>query len=130
MPDPVTVGALVAATLSSAATAIGKDVVGDAVKGAYQSLKSAIAGWAGDDVAKLEAKPDSTARAEVIAETVDELPPETRAKVEALARALRDAMAKDGQGASVDNRITVIADRGSIAAGRDVNIGAPPKADR
>lgn len=129
MPDPITTGALVAAVLASAAPIIGKDVVAVAVKDAYQSLKSTVSEWAKGDVEKLEEKPDSAARAAVIAETVDDLTPDVQAKVAALANALRDALQKDGHGASVDNRITVIADRGGVAAARDVYIGTMPKSD-
>ena len=128
MPEPITTGALVAAALSAGAGALGKEVVGAAVKDAYAALKAAVGRWAAPNVEQLEAKPDSDARAGVLAELVDEQPEAARTEVRALAEALRDALVAEGRGAVVDNRITVIADRGSIAAGRDVNLGAlPPK---
>jgi hypothetical protein len=60
----------------------------------------------------------------VVAELVEEQSPETRAELRRLAEAFRAALANEGRGDLIDNRITVIADRGSIAAGRDVHIAA------
>ena len=59
MADPVTIGALAAATLSMAAKEVVKTGVGEAVKDAYKNLKSKIAAWAGGDVEALADEPES-----------------------------------------------------------------------
>ena len=128
MADPVTIGTLAAATLASGATALGKEAVGAAAKDAYAALKAALVPASPRNVEKLEADPEAEHRALSIAEDVDDLDADTQAKIKTLAEALRGALASNGQGASVDNRITVIADRHGTAAGRDVNISTPPKA--
>jgi predicted Zn-dependent protease len=128
LADPVTIGTLAAAALASGAAALGKEVVGTASKDAYAALKAALLPASPSNVEKLEANPEAEHRAISVAEDVDDLDADTQAKIEALAEALSGALAADGQAASVDNRITVIADRHGIAAGRDVNISTPPKA--
>lgn len=128
LPDPVTIGTLAAAALASGAAALGKEAVGAAAKDAYAALKKALLPASPKNVEKLEADPEAEHRAISVAEDVDDLDAETQTKIKTLAEALRGALVADGQGASVDNRITVIADRHGIAAGRDVNISTPPKA--
>lgn len=123
MGDPMTIGVLAAATLSAAARAIGKQAASAAVKEAYAALKSALSEWAAPNVEQLEAKPNSDAKAEVLAEVVDEQAEESKTEIKRLAEALQAELNKSGLGATIDNRITVIADRGSFAAGRDVKTG-------
>jgi hypothetical protein len=123
MADPVTIGTLAAAALSAAAGALGKELANTAVKEAYAALKAAVAKWAAPNVEQLEAKPDSEARAEVLAEIVNEQADDAKAEIKTLAEALQAELHKAGYGATVANRVTVIADRGSIAAGGNVNLG-------
>lgn len=127
MADPVTIGTLAAAALSAGAGALGKEVVGAVIKDAYTALKGKLAGLIGNsDVDKLEADPESRGRALTLSEEVDKQPDAARDEIKALAEALQAALQAAGQGAVVDNRITQInvsADRGGIAAGRDVNLG-------
>lgn len=123
MGEPVTIGVLAAAALSAAAGAVGKEAASAAVKDAYAALKAAVAKWAGPNVKQLEAKPESEARAEVLAEIVDDQNDECKAEIKRLAEALQTELQNVGYGATVDNRITVLADRSSIAAGRDLKTG-------
>lgn len=102
MPDPVTIGALVAAALSAGAVEIGKTALGGPAKDAYEGLKAMVARWAGPDVAALETTArdgKSTGRREaVVAEIVDERPEAERAEVRALAEALSNALEAEGRG--------------------------------
>ncbi len=126
MAEPITIGALVAAALAAGAVEAGKGVLGAAAKDAYAGLKALAARVLGPAAEQLEAKPESDNRAGVVAELVEEQPAEVQESLRALAEALRGALAAEGRGATIDNRITVIATGGSVAAGRDVNIGAMP----
>jgi hypothetical protein len=127
MVEPVTTGALVAGALAAGAGALAKGFLGEMAKDAYQKLKTMLAPAAATDVDRIEKKPESVAHATVLAEAVDELPEAERASLRALADALRAALAAEGHGATVDNRITVIATHGGMAAGRDQYIGVPPQ---
>jgi hypothetical protein len=71
MPDPVTLGALVAAALSMGGEATLKGAVGEAVKDAYKLLKEKVSHWAFSDAEALEKTPASTTRQAVIAEIVN-----------------------------------------------------------
>lgn len=132
MPDPVTVGALVAATLSSAANAIGKDVVSPAVKDGYTALKGMVARWAAPNVEQLEQKPDSAARAAVVAEIVDDQPPEAQHELLTLAETLRAALQSEGKGEAVATMLNQFNNYGGQqfnAPGGTQNFGTmPPKA--
>lgn len=128
MPDPVTLGALVAAALSAGAIEAGKAVLGATAKDCYEQLKMLASHLLGPSVSDLEARPESSARLGVVAEMVEEQAPPDQARLKALAEALRTALAAEGRGATIDNRITVIASgAGAIAAGRDVNLATPPR---
>jgi hypothetical protein len=129
MADPITIGGLVAAALAAGAVEAGKGVLGAAAKDAYEALKGAAHRLIGGAVDELEKKPESNSRAGVVAEEVDEAPGAVQAELRQLAEALREALTAEGKGATIDNRITVIATGGSVAAGRDVNIGAMPPRD-
>jgi hypothetical protein len=125
MSDPITIGSLVAAALGAGAAEVGKAVLGQPVRDAYEALRAAASRVIGPAVAQLETKPDSNNRAGVVAELVEEQPEPVQAELRQLAEALRAALASEGRSASIDNRITVIATHGGIAAGRDVNVAAP-----
>jgi hypothetical protein len=74
MPDPITIGALVATALSLAGEAIVKAGVTEPVKDAYQALKAKVSVWAARDTAELEKDPSSKSRQSVVAKEVDNLP--------------------------------------------------------
>ena len=118
MPDPITVGALVAAALGAGAAEAGKAVLGQAARDAYDKLKSAAGAVLGPALAMFEKKPDSDDLAAGIAEAVAAQPAQVQAELGQLAEAVRAALAAEGRAASIDNRITVIASgAGTIAAG-------------
>jgi hypothetical protein len=71
VPDPMTIGALAAWALGTAAEALGKGVLGEVSKDAYKRLKDKVVQWAGGDVAALEKAPTSESRKTVIAEIID-----------------------------------------------------------
>lgn len=127
MPDPITVGALVAAALAAGAAEAGKAVLGQAARDAYDRLKAAAAGFLGPALGMLEKNPESDDLAAGVAEAVDGQPDPVRAELRRLAEELRAALTAEGRGATVDNRITVIATHGSIAAGHTVNVTLPGK---
>jgi hypothetical protein len=125
MPEPVTAGALVAAALAAGASEAGKAALGGVAKDAYEALKTAAARLLGPALAMLEKKPDSDDLAAGVAETVDAAPAPDREALRTLAETLRETLAAEGRGASIDNRVTVIATHGSMAAGRDLNVTLP-----
>jgi hypothetical protein len=87
MPDPITVGVLVAGALSLGGEAV-KTAVGEAVKDAYKALKAKLAIWAAGDVAELEKTPHSDLRKAVIAQVVNNLPVEDQDELRGLAQVL------------------------------------------
>ena len=87
MPDPITVGVLVAGALSLGSEAV-KAVVGEVVKDAYKALKAKLAIWAAGDVAELEKTPHSDLRKAVIAQVVNNLPVEDQDELRGLAQVL------------------------------------------
>jgi hypothetical protein len=117
MADPVTIGALAAMALSMAADATIKGAVGEAVKDAYAALKAKVATWAADDVEALGKNPASKRSRGGIEEETDQQPEAEREAVKALALKLLDALKQES--ANVPT-ITVRADRGGVAAGRDM----------
>lgn len=127
MPEPITVGSLVAAALAAGATEAGKAALGSAAKDAYDKLKSAAARVLGAAVGMLERKPESGDLAAGVAEAVAGQPEPVQAELAALAEALRAALAAEGRAATIDNRITVLATHGGIAAGHTVNVTLPGK---
>lgn len=134
MPEPTSIGALVAATLAAGAVEAGKATFGEAAKDAYEKLKSFAVRLIGPSVAELEAKPSSVPRAGVVAEKVDEQAVADKTELKALAEALREALVAEDRGVLLDNqimRINVFADRGGIAAGGNLSVGTvnytPPK---
>jgi hypothetical protein len=88
MIDPTTTGALVAAALSAGASALAKGAIGQAGKEAYEALKGALMSWAGQDVSKLEERPESESRKAVVAELTDEQSEQERGRIAILAEAL------------------------------------------
>jgi hypothetical protein len=87
VPDPITVGLLVAGALSLGGEAV-KAAVGEAVKDAYKALKDKLAIWAAGDVAELEKTPHSDLRKAVIAEVVNGRPAEDQDELRGLAQVL------------------------------------------
>jgi len=67
-------------------------VLGEVAKDAYRPLRNAVARWAGSDVEKLERSPKSEARQKVVAEILDELPPEDLTPIRDLAQRLVEAV--------------------------------------
>lgn len=92
MSDPVTIGDLAASALALAAPEVLKSAVGEAVKDAYKALKEKIAIWASGDVEALAHEPDSKGRQLTVAEKIDKQSPDDQSAVEALAKALMDAL--------------------------------------
>jgi hypothetical protein len=117
MADLVTIGGLAAMALSMAAEATVKGAVGEAVKDAYAALKDRVARWAADDVTALEKTPTSKRSQGGIEEETDKQPDTERETVKALALKLMEALKQEG--ANVPS-VTVRADRGGVAAGRDM----------
>lgn len=62
MGDPVTVGALVASALGTAATVVIKTGVAEAIKDAYQALKTKVSSWSKGDAEAVESDPTSLGR--------------------------------------------------------------------
>ncbi len=125
MPDPLTVGSLVAAMLAAGAAEAGKAALGQAARDAYDKLKSAAARVLGPAVGWLEKKPDSDDIAAGVAEEVARQPDPVQAELAALAEALKAALAAEGRAGTIDNRITAIASGAhavAAAAGRDVHL--------
>jgi hypothetical protein len=116
MPDPVTLGALVAAALSMAGEATLKGAVGEAVKDAYKALREKVSHWALSDVEALEQTPTSTTRQAVIAEIVDARPRDDQEPLRALAETLVAAVKKHAPAMGLDiGRLTALeVDLGNI----------------
>jgi hypothetical protein len=102
MPDPVTLGALIAAALSMAGEATLKGAVGEAVKDAYKALREKVSHWAFNDVEALEQTPTSTTRQAVIAEIVDARPRDDQEPLRALAETLVAAVKKHAPAMGLD----------------------------
>jgi hypothetical protein len=92
MADPVTIGTLGALALSTAAEALVKGAVGEAVKDAYQGLKSLLTKRAAPDISALEENPKSAARQAVVGELIDGLPRGDLDEVAALVQRLTTAL--------------------------------------
>lgn len=124
MVEPITTGGLVAAALGAAAGTLANGALGAAAKDAYEALKAAVIRATGEshDVAKLEAKPDSSHRASALAETIDDNASASSAELKALAEALAKALEREGQQQVVEKHVNVVAHDYGTAAGRDVNI--------
>lgn len=105
---------------------MAKGVLGEVAKDTYAKLKARISGWAGGNVADIEAKPQSAARQEILAEKVDERPSQEQADLRALAERLIEALAHQGAGPRVATQINVTVTHGGMAAGRDQYIGVRP----
>jgi hypothetical protein len=101
VPDPITVGMLVAGALSLGGEAI-KTAVGEAVKDAYKALKAKLTTWAAGDVAELEKMPHSDLRKAVIAEVVNNLRAEDQDELRGLAHALTTKLSESGSAIGLD----------------------------
>jgi tetratricopeptide (TPR) repeat protein len=102
MTDPITVGALVAWALGLGGEAIVKGAVGEAVKDAYQALKTRVSRWAAGDVEALENTPNSNTRQAVIAETVNQLSREDQEALRDLAQALAGKLKEQAPAIGLD----------------------------
>lgn len=98
MTDPVTIGALVASALATAAPEVVKSAVGEAVKDGYRALKEKLLPWAATEVAALEASPASKGKQLAVAEVIDTRPDDERLALCAVAEIL---IAKLKESASV-----------------------------
>jgi hypothetical protein len=138
MVEPATTGALVAASLATAAGALARGGLGAAGRDTYERLKALFSGPAATSVAQLEETEGAPPLAKVVAALVDDAGAEDRARMRALAEELRAALAGEGHADGVEGRLTVIAtDRGRAAgrdqynAGRDQYVGSgPPETSR
>jgi hypothetical protein len=92
VPDPITVGVLVAGALSLGGEAVVKTAVGEVVRDAYKALKDKLGIWAAGDVAELEKTPHSDPRKAVIAEVVNNLPAEDQEELRGLAQVLTTSL--------------------------------------
>jgi hypothetical protein len=146
MPDPVTLGALVAAALSMAGEATLKGAVGEAVKDAYKLLKEKVSHWAFNDVEALEKTPASTTRQAVIAEIVNARPKDDQESLRVLAETLVAGLKKSALVVGLDiGRLTALeVDLGNITVTEgigarieearvegtfktgDISVGTPP----
>ncbi len=72
MAGPMTIGALVASTLATAAPAVMKTAAGQAAKDAYKALKAQLLPFASAEVDALEATPASKNAQLAVAEVIDE----------------------------------------------------------
>jgi hypothetical protein len=71
MPDPVTIGALIASTITMAVQELAKAGVGEAAKDAYKALRDKVTHRASSEVATLEAAPSSKGKQLAVAEIID-----------------------------------------------------------
>jgi hypothetical protein len=110
MPEPITIGALVATALSLASEAVVKAGVDVAVKDAYESLKVKISAWAANDTAELERTPNSRLRQAVIAEKIDSLPASDQDVLRNTAERLLDILKKQAPTIGLDIRRIEAAD--------------------
>lgn len=102
MPDPITIGALVAWALSVGGETIVKSTVSEAVKDAYKALKAKVSVWAAGDVEGLEKTPNSHTRKAVIAETIDGLSSEDQESLRNLGQALAGELKKQAPTIGLD----------------------------
>ncbi len=102
MPDPITIGSLVAAAMAMAADASVKGTVGEAAKDAYHALKNKISQWASGDVQALEKTPSSATRQAVIAEIIDAQSNGEQELLRSLAKALVAELKRHSQVIGVD----------------------------
>ena len=146
MPDPVTLGALVAAALSMGGEATLKGAVGEAVKDAYKLLKEKVSHWAFSDAEALEKTPASTTRQAVIAEIVNARPKDDQESLRVLAETLVAGLKKSALVVGLDiGRLTALeVDLGNITVTEgigarieesrvdgtfktgDISVGTPP----
>ncbi|MGL4558593.1 MAG: hypothetical protein ACRCV5_13905, partial [Afipia sp.] len=78
----------------------------------------------------LEQKPDSAARAAVVAEIVDDQPPEAQHELLTLAETLRAALQSEGKGEAVATMLNQFENHGGTqynAPGGTQNFGIPPE---
>ncbi len=101
MIDPVTFGGVAASLLAMAAQEALKTGVSEAVKNAYEALKTKIRGVAGADVEALAKEPDSAGRQLIVAETINHQSPSDLAEVRTLALALNEALSEAARSGAI-----------------------------
>ena len=121
--DPVT---LIVTALATGAAAAAKDIGGDAVKSAFNSLKALIAKKFGgkadveNAVAQVEQKPESTGRKETLKEELQaagaDQDQELLAQVQAFLKLLEEKGVSTGVNLSASN-VTATASQGGTAVG-------------
>lgn len=123
--DPITV---IVAALVGGAAAGAKDVATEAIKDAYAGLKALVVRRFGqkadvaDAVAKVEQKPDSKPRQEMLREELETAGAEHDPEVVKQAQALLDLLKKEGALSEAQYQITV-SGSGAAAAGGGVAAG-------
>lgn len=110
---------------------MAQGALGEAGKGAYNALKTALAKWAGHDASKVEAKPDSDMRKAALAEEIDERNDDEKIDLAELAKALvaevrKEKEARGPVGAEIGTLSAMEVQLGTITARR----GTGFKADR
>jgi hypothetical protein len=109
MPDPVTLGALVAAALSMAGEATLKGAVGEAAKDAYNALREKVSHWATHDVEALAQTPSSALPQAIIAEIIDARPKDDQEPLRAIAETLVAGLKKHAPATGLDiGRLTAL----------------------
>jgi hypothetical protein len=124
MPDPVTVGSLVAGALGMAADSALKGAVGEAVKDGYQALKEKVSRWASGEVAALEAAPSSKGRQAVVAEIIDTQSVDDKQALRILAETLVARLKDSAPAIGLDiGRLTALETQlGSITVGMGIGV--------
>ncbi len=122
MTDPVTIGALVASALATAAPEVVKSAVGEAAKDAYKALKKKLWPSAAAEVTTLEAAPSSKGKQLAVAEIIDARPQDEQQALRALAEALLAKLKESAPAIGLDiGRLTSLeAQLGNITVGSGV----------
>jgi hypothetical protein len=95
MADPITIGAFVSGVLALAAETVSKTTFEQITKDAYEALKSKLFNLAGATTAALVEKPESQPRISALAEDIDALTDDEKAKLNALAETLAAKLKTD-----------------------------------
>ncbi len=113
MIDPASIGAVAAETFAMAAGVVVETGVGEAVKDAYNALKSKIRAWAGADVEALEVeasekRPTYDLRQAIVAEAINRQSPSDLSEVQTLALALNEALREAAKSRAIGIDIGVL----------------------
>jgi hypothetical protein len=102
MADPMTIGASIASTLSTAAPAVMKTTAGQAAKDAYKALKAQLFPSASAEVDALEAAPASKEAQLAVAEVIDERSVPEQQALRALAEELIAQLKESAPATDID----------------------------